>query len=92
MKKYVIDIQLGKNTKIDIDHAPNVTKAELEKVLAEIRTFMNGDFEKRFKFRMIGMFYKKDFESFLLKELNCIGKVIHCEWIESNRLCIAFMA
>ena len=75
MKKYVIDIQLGKNTKIDIDHAPNVTKAELEKVLAEIRTFMNGDFE-----------------SFLLKELNCIGKVIHCEWIESNRLCIAFMA
>lgn len=92
MKKYVIDIHLGKNTKIDIDHAPDVTKEEFEKVLSEIKSFMDDDFTKKFKFRMIDRFYRQDFEKLFIKELNRIGKVIHNEWIEKFRLCIAFMA
>ena len=93
MKKYVLDIKLGKNTKIDIDHAPDVTEEEFMKVVDGVKKFMDSDdFVKKFKFRAVDRLYKMDFERFLVGELNNIGKVIRHEWIEEFRLCIAFMA
>lgn len=92
MKKYVLDIKIGTNTEIDIDHAPDVTEEEFMKVIEGVKKFMDSDFIKKFKFRAIDRLYKMDFERFLVSELNNIGKVIRHEWIEEFRICIAFMA
>lgn len=88
MKKYVLDVKLGRDTDINIDHAPDVTDEEFEKVLVELRKL---DFSQ-FKFRPVNQFYVADFVKYLTKELNNIGTVIRCEQIEQFRLVFAFMA
>ena len=91
MKKYILDIRFGAKAKIDIDHAPDVTNEEFEKVLDELRKIMDTILPE-YKFRAVDRFYIADISERLVKELNNIGKVVRVEQIEEFRVCFAFMA
>lgn len=91
MKKYVLDIRFGAEAKIDIDHAPDVTTEEFEKVLDELRKIMDTILPE-FRFRAVDRLYVADISGRLVKELNNIGKVVRAEQIEEFRVCFAFMA
>lgn len=91
MKKYILDIHFGAKAKIDIDHAPDVTNEEFEKVLDELRKIMDTILPE-YKFRAVDRLYVADISERLVKELNNIGKVVRAEQIEEFRVCFAFMA
>lgn len=88
MKKYTLFVKFGKSTEISIDHAPDVTDEEFEKVLIELRK-LNFD---QFKFRAVDQTYVKDACNYIAKELNNIGKVIHAQQIGEFESAFAFMA
>lgn len=91
MKKYFLDIKFGRDTKIDIDKAPDVTTEELEKVLVELRKIFEKA-EHNFKFRMVDQRYVSDFCNFLNIELRNVGIVVRIEQIAQFEICVAFMA
>ena len=88
MKKYTLFIKFGKSAEINIDHAPDVTDEEFEKVLVELRK-LNFD---AFKFRPVDQTYVKDACDYIANELNNIGKVVYAQQISEFESAFAFMA